>query len=167
MGRATKTYVPDSAIIPPKPTTFSPRRRAISSTPPTEAPVSRHPFSSSKFFIVSRGKAVIVALAALTSLCACAPQSGTSVPEAEKATVSAGDPFAVAVSRMTPGQQAVMATPYGADSLVALENVYTSGLGLSCSKAQVTASGATHRLAICRDDSGWYVSDPIFEQSQR
>ena len=132
--------------------------------------MSRHPFSSSEFFIDSRskaGKAVIVALAALTCLCSCAPQPGMSVTEAERTAVSEGDPFAVAVSRMAPGQQAVMATPYGADSLVTLENVYTSGLGLSCRKAQVRASGATHRLAICRDDSGWYVSDPIFEQSQR
>ena len=85
----------------------------------------------------------------------------------ERAAAPAGDPFAVAVSRMMPGQQAVMSTPYGADSLVTLENAYTSGLGLSCRKAQVTAGGLSHRLAICRDDSGWYVSDPIFEQSQR
>lgn len=101
------------------------------------------------------------------SFCACTPQQRAVSPVEEKAAAPAGDPFAVAVSRMTPGQQAVMSTPWGPDSLVMLENVYTSGLGLSCRKAQVTAGGASHRLAICRDDSGWYVSDPIFEQSQR
>lgn len=101
------------------------------------------------------------------SLCACVPQQRTATPAEEKAAAPAGDPFAVAVSRMTPGQQAVMSTPWGPESLVMLENVYTSGLGLSCRKAQVSAGGASHRLAICRDDSGWYVSDPIFEQSQR
>lgn len=104
---------------------------------------------------------------ALVSLCACTPQQRTVASVEERAAAPAGDPFAVAVSRMMPGQQEVMSTPYGADSLVTLENSYTSGLGLSCRKAQVTAGGLSHRLAICRDDSGWYVSDPIFEQSQR
>ena len=104
---------------------------------------------------------------ALVSLCACTPQQRTVASVEERAAAPAGDPFAVAVSRMMPGQQAVMSTPYGADSLVTLENAYTSGLGLSCRKAQVTAGGLSHRLAICRDDSGWYVSDPIFEQHQR
>lgn len=113
------------------------------------------------------GRALIFGVVLALSLCACAPQQSAVSPAAEKAEAPAGDPFAVAVSRMTPGQQAVMSTPWGADSLVMLENVYTSGLGLSCRKAQVTAGGASHRLAICRDDSGWYVSDPIFEQSQR
>ena len=105
--------------------------------------------------------------AVLLILCACTPQPGSISSAVEKENTPAGDPFAVAVSRMVPGQQAVMSTRYGANSLVTLENIYISGLGLSCRKAQVTAGGAFHRLAICRDDSGWYVSDPIFEQPQR
>ena len=132
--------------------------------------MSRSLFTDTCFFERRKrtaGRALILGAALALSLCACVPQQSAVSPAAEKEPTPAGDPFAVAVSRMTPGQQAVMATPYGADSLVTLENVYTSGLGLSCRKAQVTAGGASHRLAICRDDSGWYVSDPIFEQSQR
>ena len=126
-------------------------------------------FSSGQFFNKGNlpGKSSFLLCVALLGLCSCVPQQRAVNPVEEKAVDSTGDPFAVAVSRMTPGQQAVMSTPWGADSLVTLENVYTSGLGLSCRKAQVTAGGASHRLAICRDDSGWYVSDPIFEQSQR
>ena len=126
-------------------------------------------FSTGQFFNRCNlpGRSSFLLCAALFCLCACTPQPGAVSPAAEKETTPAGDPFAVAVSRMAPGQQAVMSTPYGADSLVTLENVYTSGLGLSCRKAQVAAGGLSHRLAICRDDSGWYVSDPIFEQSQR
>ena len=113
------------------------------------------------------GRSALAVCTVLLSLVSCTPQQHSVSPVEEKAAVPAGDPFAVAVSRMTPGQQTVMTTPYGVDSLVMLENVYTSGLGLSCRKAQVAAGGLSHRLAICRDDSGWYVSDPIFEQSQR
>ena len=113
------------------------------------------------------GRSTLAVCAVLLSLVSCTPQQSSVSPAVEKEPTPAGDPFAVAVSRMTPGQQAVMSTPYGADSLVTLENAYTSGLGLSCRKAQVAAGGLSHRLAICRDDSGWYVSDPIFEQSQR
>ena len=126
-------------------------------------------FSIGQFFNKGNlpGESSFLLSVVLLSLCSCVPQQRAVNPVEEKAVASTGDPFAVAVSRMTPGQQAVMSTPWGADSLVMLENVYTSGLGLSCRKAQVTAGGASHRLAICRDDSGWYVSDPIFEQSQR
>ena len=126
-------------------------------------------FSIGQFFSRGNlpGKNSFLLCVALLCLCACAPQQRAVNPVEENAVAPAGDPFAVAVSRMTPGQQAVMSTPWGTDSLVMLENVYTSGLGFSCRKAQVTAGGASHRLAICRDDSGWYVSDPIFEQSQR
>ena len=129
----------------------------------------RSPLSIGQFFNRGKlpGKSSFLLCAALLCLCACVPQKRVVTPAEEKAAVPAGDPFAVAVSRMTPGQQVVMSTPWGTDSLVMLENVYTSGLGLSCRKAQVTARGLSHRLAICRDDSGWYVSDPIFEQSQR
>ena len=122
---------------------------------------------SIRSFVRRKRSRTLLACAVLLCLCACTPQPRVSPVEEEKAAAPAGDPFALAVSRMVPGQQAVMPTPYGADSLVMLEESYTSGLGLSCRRAQVTAGGASHRLAICRDDSGWYVSDPIFEQSQR
>ena len=126
-------------------------------------------FSIGQFFNKGNlpGKSSFLLCVALLSLCSCVPQQRAVNLVEEKAVASTGDPFAVALSRMTPGQQAVMSSPWGTDSLVMLENAYTSGLGLSCRKAQVTAGGASHRLAICRDDSGWYVSDPIFEQSQR
>lgn len=131
--------------------------------------MSRFPVVDARSFEKRKqaGKSAFFAAVALLCLCACTLQHRAVSPVEEKAAAPTGDPFAVAVSRMTPGQQAVMSTPYGADSLVMLENAYTSGLGLSCRKAQVTAGGLSHRLAICRDDSGWYVSDPIFEQSQR
>lgn len=116
---------------------------------------------------VAYRKTVLLVLTVFLMLAGCVQQQSVTVPSTSESPQPAGDPFAVAVSRMAPGQQSVMSTPYGVDSLVMLENVYTSGLGLSCRRAQVTAGGLSHRLAICRDDSGWYVSDPIFEQSQR
>ena len=158
----------DSVIT--RPSFFNFSQRYWGSTASSLEVFVRSPdFSNRRVFGRSNlsGKSRVLFCAVLLSLVSCTPQQHSVSPVKEKAAVPAGDPFAVAVSRMTPGQQAVMSTPYGADSLVTLENVYTSGLGLSCRKAQVAAGGASHRLAICRDDSGWYVSDPIFEQSQR
>ena len=96
----------------------------------------------------------------------CAPKQA-STPAGEATPEVAGDPFAVAVSRMMPGEQAVMATPFGGDGLVQMEGSYTSGLGQSCRRAQVTMSGAAHRIAVCRDESGWFTAGSIFETLPR
>ena len=68
---------------------------------------------------------------------------------------------------MHAGEQAVMPTPFGTEGLVLLEGDYTSGLGELCRRATVRAGGALHRIAVCRDESGWYVAAPVFEHTQR
>lgn len=96
----------------------------------------------------------------------CAPKQA-STPAGEATPEVSGDPFAAAVSRMMPGEQAVMPTPFGGDGLVQMEGSYTSGLGQSCRRAQVTVSGAAHRIAVCRDASGWFTAGSIFENLPR
>ena len=124
------------------------------------------------FFSFPKGRgpvmsSVLVVGFLFLALAGCTPKHNAIVPEGNKSETSSEDPFALAISRMVPGEQAVMPSPYGSDSLVMLERDYTSGLGLSCRKIRVTAGGTLHRLAVCKDDSGWFVSPPIFEQSQR
>ena len=124
------------------------------------------------FFFFPQGRSKMMNFALLAcflvfALAGCAPKHNVIVPEGNKSEPASGDPFALAISHMVPGEQAVMPSPYGPDSLVMMERDYTSGLGLSCRKVHVTAGGTLHRLAVCKDDSGWFVSSPIFEQSQR
>lgn len=85
----------------------------------------------------------------------------------EETAPPAGDAFALAISRMYPGEQAAISGPYGPDSLVIMEHTYTSGLGQSCRRAQVMVSGVPHRIAVCRDESGWFTAGPIFENLPR
>lgn len=95
-------------------------------------------------------------------------QKQPSVPSASaEAAVPAGDAFAVALSRMQVGEQALMSTPFGADSLVMLESSYTSGLGQTCRRAAVRSGGITHRVAVCRDGEAWVTVSPIFENILR
>lgn len=111
-----------------------------------------------------RSGALACVCALLFAVGGCAPKQEQSA--AEEAAV-AGDPFAVAVSRMMPGEQAVMATPFGGEGVVRMEGSYTSGLGQSCRRGQVTVSGVSHRIAVCRDESGWFTAGAIFDNVPR
>ena len=110
-------------------------------------------------------------LAASFLVCALASgcvQKQSSVPSAPaEAAAPSGDAFALALSRMQVGEEALMPTPFGMDSRVMLESSYTSGLGQTCRRAAVRAGGITHRIAVCRDASGWTTAEPIFETVQR
>ena len=96
----------------------------------------------------------------------CAPQPA-STPGEEATPPVSGDPFAAAVSRLMPGEQVVMATPFGGEGVVQLEGSYTSGLGQSCRRAQATVSGVSHRVAVCLDENGWFTAGSIFENLPR
>ena len=102
----------------------------------------------------------------LASGVGCAPKT-SSLPVAVEEQVPAGDAFSLAVSRMQAGEESVMATPFGPESLVMVEGVYTSGLGQICRKTSVRAGGVSHRVAVCRDETGWFTAEPIFEHVQR
>lgn len=131
-----------------------------------EFPVNRYLFPEG-----GAGRSVLVVLflaLALVSAGGCTPKS-SSVPavQQEETQAPAGDAFSLAVSRMQPGQQVVMPTPFGQDGLVMVDGLYTSGLGQQCRKATVQAAGSTHRVAVCRDESGWFTAEPVFEHVQR
>ena len=111
---------------------------------------------------------VILLSYALGLVAGCTPKS-SSVPSVseEVQAPAAGDAFALAVSRMQPGEQSVMTTPFGPESLVMVEGSYTSGLGQLCKKASVRAGGMSHRVAVCRDETGWFTAESVFEHTQR
>ena len=128
------------------------------------------------FFLHNRGKerfcsmlsrsVLLACIFVLAAGVGCTPKS--SVPTAALETqVPAGDAFSLAVSRMQAGEESVMATPFGPESLVMVEGVYTSGLGQICRKTSVRAGGVSHRVAVCRDETGWFTAEPIFEHVQR
>ena len=119
----------------------------------------------SRLALGSVGSAVIL-LAVMMMFAGCTPSSLKPSPD-NRVTKVDGEPFAVAVAQLPLGTQTVMASPFGADSVVMPEKEYLSGLGLSCRKVWVQSGGSTHRIAVCRDDSGWYTAEPVFEQVQR
>ena len=101
-------------------------------------------------------------------LSGCMQQSaGQQRPEASAPAAPAAQPFAVAVSALHPGEQVLMSSPYGDDSLVLVEGSYTSGLGDTCRRTVVNYGGAVHRLAVCQGASGWYVAKPVFDNLPR
>ena len=107
-----------------------------------------------------------IAVLAVVTLASCTPPSRQPVP-VPPAVETAGEPFAVAASRLSPGEQVVMSTPWGVNSVVLLEKEYLSGLGIPCRQVLVNSGGVVQRIAVCRAHSGWYAAEPVFEQTQR
>ena len=110
---------------------------------------------------------VVLLSCSLGLVAGCTPKSSSVPAVSVEEQVPAVDAFALAVSRMQPGEQSVMTTSFGPESLVMVGGSYTSGLGQMCKKASVRAGGMSHRVAVCRDETGWFTAESVFEHTQR
>lgn len=121
-----------------------------------------------KIFVFTYRLWCCLTLLAILMLCltiGCTPrQSKTSVTEEE---IHAADPFANHVGTLGAGSYRGqnLATPFGPSSLVRVGQEYLSGLGLVCKRITIDTTTGSHRSAACKQNTVWFLADPIFEPS--
>ena len=91
-------------------------------------------------------------------------QPRTPVTEEE---IHAADPFANHVGSLEAGSYRGqnLATPFGPSSFVRVGQEYLSGLELICKRITIDTTNGSHRSAACKQNTGWFLADPIFEPS--